>query len=124
MLKSVIKLAAIGVAAAAITASAAAVSADSTAFDATPLVVTTTNDTGPGSLREAILDANRNAGSADSISFDIPSGGVQRIMLQTPLPTVSDGVTIDARTQPGYAGTPLVEVDGQAAPAGIGIDAK
>jgi hypothetical protein len=34
-------------------------------------VVTTTSDSGAGSLRQAILDANANAG-ADTITFNIP----------------------------------------------------
>ena len=40
--------------------------------------VTNTNDTGPGSLRQAILDANAAAGS-DTIGFDIPDPGAHTI---------------------------------------------
>src|SRR5215471_6308886 len=47
-------------------------SADSEATPAqTTFVVTNTNDSGAGSLRQAILDANANAG-ADTINFNIP----------------------------------------------------
>src|SRR5947207_15931209 len=40
--------------------------------------VTNTNDSGAGSLRQAILDANANLGT-DSICFSVPGGGVQTI---------------------------------------------
>jgi hypothetical protein len=81
--------------------------------------VTTTddngNDLGPtaGSFREAILNANATAG-ADSIVFSVGGAGVRTIALTAALPTVTDAVLIDATTQPGYAGTPLVEIDGTA----------
>ena len=58
------------------------------------------------SLREAINEANGTAG-ADTISFDIPGGGQQTIDLSTPLPPITEVVTIDGTTQPGYGGTPL-----------------
>ena len=62
--------------------------------------VTTTADSGPGSLRQAILDANGNAG-ADTIAFSITGGGVHTITPLTALPTLTDAVTIDGYTQPG-----------------------
>jgi hypothetical protein len=74
-------------------------------------VVTNTNDQGAGSLRQALLDANANTG-ADTITFDIPHSGVQIISPTSLLPTITDPVVIDATTQPGYAGTPLIELDG------------
>src|SRR5262249_15597868 len=83
------------------------------------LTVTTTLDSGPGSLRQAILDANAHAG-ADVIDFAIGSG-VQTIQVGsttgTPLPTITDSVTIDGTSQPGYSGTPLIELDGENAGA-------
>jgi len=62
--------------------------------------VINTNDTGAGSLRQAILDANGNAG-ADTIAFNIPGAGVQTITPATQLPVLTDVVTIDGYTQPG-----------------------
>jgi len=62
--------------------------------------VTTTADSGAGSLRQAILDANANAG-ADTIHFNIPGGGVQTITPLTDFPYITDPVTIDGYTQPG-----------------------
>ena len=74
-------------------------------------VVTNANNHGAGSLREAITNANATAG-ADTIVFNIPGPGIKTISLLTPLPDITDPVVIDATTQPGYAGTPLVELDG------------
>jgi uncharacterized repeat protein (TIGR01451 family) len=80
--------------------------------------VTNTNDDGPGSLAQAILDANANAG-LDMINFSIGSG-VQTIdvgsVRGTGLPTITDPVIIDGTTQPGYAGSPLIELNGTNAP--------
>ena len=70
--------------------------------------VINTNDAGPGSLRQAILDANANAGP-DVISFSIASGS-QRIVLTSQLPIITDPLTIDGTTQPGFAGVPLIEI--------------
>ena len=76
---------------------------------ATTYTVTNTNDSGAGSLRQAITDANGNAG-ADAIHFNIPgsdpgcdAGGVCTIAPLSALPTITDGVTIDGYTQPGAA---------------------
>jgi CSLREA domain-containing protein len=66
----------------------------------TSKVVTNTNDSGAGSLRRAILDANTQAGP-DTITFDIPGSGVQTIRPLSPLPAITDPLTIDGYTQPG-----------------------
>ncbi len=62
--------------------------------------VTNTNDSGAGSLRQAILDANANAGP-DTIAFNIPGSGVHTISPATVLPPITSPVTIDGYTQPG-----------------------
>jgi len=62
--------------------------------------VINTNDAGPGSLRQALLDVNENYGS-DRIVFNIPGGGVQTIFPLSALPTPLDPVFIDGYTQPG-----------------------
>ena len=62
-------------------------------------VVNNTGDSGPGTLRQAMLDANAAAGP-DDIHFDIAGDGVQTITPQSQLPAVSD-VVIDGYTQPG-----------------------
>jgi len=72
-------------------------------------VVTNTNTSGAGSLAQAILDANDHLG-ADNITFNIPGPGPYTITGL--LPSVSDPVSIDATTQPGFAGTPIIEKQG------------
>jgi CSLREA domain-containing protein len=62
-------------------------------------------------LREAINRSNSNSGP-DTITFNIPPAGARTITPTSQLPPISDPVTIDATTQPGYAGTPLVELNG------------
>ena len=62
--------------------------------------VVNTGDSGPGTLHQAILDANAHPG-ADVIAFGIPGTGVQTITLTSPLPVITDPVTIDGYTQPG-----------------------
>lgn len=63
-------------------------------------VVINNQDSGPGSLRQAITDANNHAGS-DKIYFDIPEGDVvsRTITLQTVLPALTGPTVIDATTQ-------------------------
>ncbi|HRQ63744.1 MAG TPA: hypothetical protein PKZ76_02570 [Xanthomonadaceae bacterium] len=63
--------------------------------------VTSTEDAGEGSLRQAILDANATAGE-HVIVFDIPGPGFQRIELQSTLPAITrSDLLIDGYTQPG-----------------------
>ena len=76
---------------------------------ATTFVVTNTNDSGPGSLRQAILDANANPDS-DLITFNIGSG-LKTITPASRLPEITDPVVIDGTTQPGFTGTPLIEIN-------------
>jgi hypothetical protein len=78
--------------------------------------VTTTADAGAGSLRQAILDADAHSG-LDTISFQIASGP-QVITPVTALPDITDPVVVDGASQPGYAGAPLIVLNGSAAPAG------
>ncbi|HND52134.1 MAG TPA: hypothetical protein PLV92_07050, partial [Pirellulaceae bacterium] len=59
-------------------------------------------DAGPNTLRAAIESANATPGS-DSIAFNIPGANVKSILLKTPLPTITESVTIDGYTQPGAA---------------------
>jgi hypothetical protein len=62
--------------------------------------VTNTSDSGPGSLRQAILDANASPGT-DNIAFNIPGAGPHTIQPTSALPTITDPVIIDSYTQPG-----------------------
>ncbi|HEX6586971.1 MAG TPA: CSLREA domain-containing protein, partial [Solirubrobacterales bacterium] len=76
--------------------------------------VTTTADTGAGSLRQAILDANSNSG-ADTINFNISGSAPFTIQPTSSLPTITDAVVIDGTSQPGFSGTPIVELNGSSA---------
>src|SRR5207302_698331 len=78
------------------------------------IVITSADTLGSGSLRDAITNANANPGP-DLITFQIPPGGPVTINLSDNLPTISDPVTIDATTQPGFAGSPIVELNGASA---------
>lgn len=81
------------------------------AFSATTYTVTTTNDSGAGSFRQAIQ--NLNSGSVPgAILFNISGLAPYSIALQTPLPAITNRVTIDGTGQPGFAGSPIVELDG------------
>lgn len=66
------------------------------------LVVTNTNDSGAGSFRQAILDANSDV-DLDVINFNIPGALAlaKRIELASPLPTITQSLLIDGYTQPG-----------------------
>ena len=67
---------------------------------AATFTVTNASDSGAGSLRQAILDANA-AGGADTINFNIVGSGIHTITLATALPTITGAVVIDGYTQPG-----------------------
>ncbi len=95
------------------------------AFAAAPVLagaftVTNTNDSGPGSLRQAILDANADI-DFSTISFNIPGPGVHTITPATALPPLAFIVTIDGYSQPGASANTqligndaviLIEIDG------------
>ncbi len=76
--------------------------------------VTNTLDSGPGSLRQAILDANAHPGP-DTIEFAIPGTGPHTIQPLAQLPTLFGPVTVDGTAQPGFSGKPIVEIDGSLA---------
>ena len=75
-------------------ASAAAVGAADT------YTVTSAGDSGAGTLRQAILDANGHPG-ADTIAFNIAGSGVHSIAPTSALPAITDAVTINGYSQTG-----------------------
>jgi trimeric autotransporter adhesin len=82
--------------------------------------VTNINDAGAGSLRQAILDANANAG-ADIITFNIAGTGTHTITPLTVLPTITDTVVLDATTDNSFAANgnrPAIVLDGNNLVAG------
>jgi hypothetical protein len=75
--------------------------------------VTNNNDSGAGSLRQAIIDANSNSGS-DSVDFAISGVGPHTIAIDTPLPDITDTLTIDGATQSGSSCEPrllMIQID-------------
>ncbi|MFI5461494.1 MAG: beta strand repeat-containing protein, partial [Isosphaerales bacterium] len=84
-------------------------------------LVSNTGDSGPGSLRQAILDSNNAVGAPNTIDFDISGTGVQMILPLSSLPAIANPVLIDGTSQPGYGGTPLIELSGSQAGTGDGL---
>ena len=82
----------------------------------TTYTVTTTADSGDGSLRQMIMDSNSNGGP-NEIRFSIGSG-VQTINLLSELPAITTPVTIDGTSQPGSGNTPRIELNGSGAGSG------
>lgn len=80
--------------------------------------VTNINDSGTGSLRQAILNANTNPG-ANIITFNLTGTPPFTINLASLLPAVTNALTIDGTTQSGYSNAPVVELNG----AGAGTNA-
>jgi parallel beta-helix repeat protein len=73
--------------------------------------VTTTADSGAGSLRQAILNVNAGSGS-NSIVFNISGTKPFTIAPQTPLPAITNVVLIDGTMQPGFSSTPVIALCG------------
>src|SRR5262245_60620200 len=93
-----------------------------TAYAVTTFTVNTADDHDDGNcnvadctLREAINAANANPDS-DIINFNIPGSGLHTINATEGF-FISRPVTIDGSTQPGFAGVPLIELNG----AGAGV---
>ncbi len=85
---------------------------------ASTFTVTTNADSGAGSLRDAINQANLSVGQ-DTITFNLPVGQLT-IAPTSALPTVTDDSIIDGSTQPGFVGVPIVEISG--VNAGVGVN--
>ncbi|MCP4388217.1 MAG: DUF4347 domain-containing protein, partial [Gammaproteobacteria bacterium] len=84
-------------------------------------IVDNTNDSGAGSLRQAIIDANANGGS-DNIHFDISDAlvdGAHTISLLSALPDITETVVIDGTQDSDFSGTPIIVLDGSGAGAGV-----
>ncbi len=77
--------------------------------------VTNTSNSGAGSLRQAITDANACPG-LNTIAFNVTGtgcvSGVCTIAPTAVLPTITDPVVIDGTTQPGFSGVPRIQIDG------------
>ena len=86
---------------------ASAISDPFNIFD--PFGVINSNNSGDGSLRQAIINANNTPGT-QTITFNLAVNG--EIRPYPELPPITDPVIIDGTTQPGYAGTPLIYLYG------------
>jgi len=69
------------------------------------------------SFREAILAANNTAG-ADTINFNIAGSGPHTIVVTSVLPTITEALVIDGWSEPDFAGTPVIELNGAGAGTG------
>jgi hypothetical protein len=87
------------------------------------IVATSTADSGPGTLRQALLDANAAPGP-NVIQFAFPGEAPYTIHLRSPLPSLDDAVILDGWSQLQFTGLPAVEIDGSSAqivaPSGSG----
>jgi uncharacterized repeat protein (TIGR01451 family) len=90
---------------------------------ATTYTVTNINDTGAGSLRRAVTNANGNAGT-DIIAFNIPGGlltsGVAVIKLTSGPLVITEAVTIDGTTQTSNVGNTNAGSLGVGGTVGVG----
>ena len=88
----------------------------------TVFTVTNTNDSGAGSLRDALNRSNNNPG-VDTVAFNIGASS-KVIRPLSPLPEMWDPGVLDGTTQAGFAGKPLVQIDGvNAGAAATGLKA-
>ncbi|MDB5351612.1 MAG: hypothetical protein JWN86_2859 [Planctomycetota bacterium] len=74
-------------------------------------IVRNTDDNGFGSLRSVIVNAYRHAGP-ETITFALPVGSPLTIAPRTPLPPILGPTTLDATTQAGFDGVPIVTLTG------------
>src|SRR5262249_34938890 len=105
----------------------------------TTVVVTNANDSGFGSLRDAINQANNAGGALVYINFDIPytlyypgnnsnagpSYAPTPTTLRSALPQITNPVFIDGTTEPlgpNGSGSHMVILDGSQAGSAIGLD--
>src|SRR5262245_57034623 len=82
-------------------------------------IVTNIMDSGIGSLRQAMLEANNTLGP-DAIHFNIATTS-KTISVVSPLPTITEAVSIDGTTQSGFSGVPLIRLDGATAGSASGL---
>ena len=75
------------------------------------ITVDTTADSGPGSLRQAIINANANGMGIDTIAFNIAGAGPHTIVVNSELPQITTPMVINGASQPGYSGKPLIRLD-------------
>ncbi len=81
--------------------------------------VIVTQDSGLGSLRQAITNSNHASGAGlNLISFNIAGPGLHVISPVSVLPAITSAVLVDGATQPGQGSTPRIAISGTS--AGVG----
>ncbi len=75
------------------------------------------DDGGSGTLRSIIQQVDNDT-TPDVIDFDLPGTAPYVIQPTSALPEITNSVTIDGTSQPGYSGQPLVELNGSQAGGG------
>ncbi|MFZ1728947.1 MAG: choice-of-anchor Q domain-containing protein [Bacteroidota bacterium] len=91
-------------------------------------IVTNTMNSGVGSLRDAINFANANPGP-DVITFCIPKtdpgydalSGAYTIIPLTGLPALGSDLVVDGWSQSGFAGSPIIELNGSSTAGSFGF---
>src|SRR5207253_1591429 len=76
--------------------------------------VTSTDDSGPGSLRQALLDAN-DSPDENLVIFSLPGAAPYTIQLLSALPEVTSPIIIDGWSQSASNTSPVIELDGSSA---------
>jgi len=101
-----------------------------TTAPAATFVVSSVADSGVGTLRQAILDANGSAGT-DTITFAIAGSGLHTISPATNLPNITEAVIIDGYSQSGASANTLalgdnavlqIEINGANVSNGTGLN--
>lgn len=101
-----------------------------TSASAATFTVTSVADSGAGTLRQAIIDANTAAGT-DTITFAIAGSGLHTISPATNLPNITEAVIIDGYSQSGSSVNTLslgdnaviqIEVNGANVSSGTGLN--
>lgn len=101
-----------------------------TSASAATFTVTSVADSGAGTLRQAILDANTAAGT-DTITFAIAGSGLHTISPATNLPNITEAVIIDGYSQSGASVNTLslgdnaviqIELNGSGVSSGTGLN--
>ncbi len=82
-------------------------------YDVTSLA----DDGGAGTLRSIIEQVDSDS-TPDTIDFNLPGSAPYVIQPTSELPQITNSVTIDGTSQPGYSGAPIVELNGSQAGGG------
>jgi len=101
-----------------------------TSASAATFTVISVADSGAGTLRQAIIDANTAAGT-DTITFAIPGSGLHTISPASNLPNITEAVIIDGYSQSGSSVNTLslgenavlqIELNGASVSSGTGLN--